>query len=234
MIENLPLYIVAIFIFTTLLTVGIFQYICKRAEFTSQTNKLLSFVLPFWLLFQGILAFFGFYKITDTFPPRLFLFAVLPAIILVIALFIFSREFIKKLSIQTLTLIHFVRIPVEICLYWLFIQKQIPQIMTFEGRNFEILIGLTAPFIYLLTFHKNTANRLLLIIWNIIGLILLTNIVAHAALSIPSQIQNFGFEQPNVAVLHFPFIWLPSIIVPIVLFCHLTSLYQLLKQDKPF
>ena len=76
-------------------------------------------------------------------------------------------------------------------------------------------------------FRGGKINRPLLIVWNFICLILLVNIVSHAALSVPSPIQQFGFGQPNVAVLAFPFIWLPSTIVPIVLFTHLVSLWQL-------
>ena len=51
------------------------------------------------------------------------------------------------------------------------------------------------------------------------GLGLLANIVIIAVLSFPSPIQQFGFEQPNIGLAYFPFIWLPAIIVPIVLFC---------------
>jgi hypothetical protein len=232
MIENLPLYVVITFIFTALLTVGIFQRFCKQSDFSSKTNKFLSFILPFGLLFQAILAVGGFYKFTDTFPPRLFLFGVSPAIPIIIGLFIFSKDFISKLPLQNLTIIHIVRIPVEIVLYWLFVNEQIPQIMTFEGRNFDILIGLTAPIVFWLAFRYNSINRLLLIIWNLLGLALLANIVTHAALSIPSNFQKFGLDQPNIAVLHFPFIWLPTIIVPIVLFCHLASLWKILKENS--
>ncbi|HVF96549.1 MAG TPA: hypothetical protein VM871_04480, partial [Flavisolibacter sp.] len=39
----------------------------------------------------------------------------------------------------------------------------------------------------------------------------------------------FAFDQPNIAVLYFPFIWLPSFIVPVVLLSHLVCIRQLLK-----
>ena len=37
-----------------------------------------------------------------------------------------------------------------------------------------------------------------------------------------------AFEQPNRAVLFFPYIRLPTIIVPVVLFSHLAALWKLL------
>jgi hypothetical protein len=39
--------------------------------------------------------------------------------------------------------------------------------------------------------------------------------------------QQIALDQPNRGVTFFPFIWLPSVIVPIVLFCHLASLWKL-------
>jgi hypothetical protein len=232
MIENLPFYIVVVFIITTLLTVGIFQNAVKRGSYNSRTANFLNFILPFWLILQATLTTTGFYRVTDTLPPRLVTFGIIPAVLVTIALFIFSKEVIGKLPLQTLTLVHFIRIPVELVLFWLFQNGQIPQVMTFEGRNFDILVGITAPIIAWFAFRSGNTNKTLLIIWNVLGLILLVNIVTHAALSLPSPLQQLAFEQPNRAVLYFPFIWLPTIVVPIVLFCHLASLYKLLQKNS--
>ncbi len=230
MIENLPLYIVVVFIITTLLTVGIFQYAIKRSSYSSKTTTFLSFVIPFWLIFQATIAFLGFYQFTDTIPPRLVAFAIFPALLTIIGLFIFSRDFIEKLPLQVLTFVCIIRIPVELVLLWLFQNGQVPELMTFEGRNFDILSGITAPIIAWLAFRGDKINKPILLIWNVICLLLLINIVSHAALSLPSPIQQLAFEQPNRGVLYFPFIWLPSTIVPIVLFCHLVSFWQILKK----
>ena len=64
---------------------------------------------------------------------------------------------------------------------------------------------------------------------NFICLVLLLNIVINALFSAPSPLQKFAFDQPNIAILNFPFSWLPTFIVPIVLFGHLTSIRQLTK-----
>jgi hypothetical protein len=101
--------------------------------------------------------------------------------------------------------------------------------MTFEGRNFDILSGLTAPIIYFLAFRNGRVNRPLLVVWNIAALGLLINIVTIAILSYKSPLQKLAFDQPNVAITYFPFIWLPTIVVPLVLFCHLAALWKLPK-----
>jgi len=233
MIENLPSYVSIAFVLTTFLTVGFLFYAIRQTASGTIAAKVLFFLVPIWLILQGFLASIGFYLSVDAFPPRLPFFAVVPALVLIILLFIFARkDFIARLPLKTLTLLHVIRIPVEIVLLWLFQNGQVPQLMTFEGRNFDILSGLTAPFIYWLAFRSGKTNRSLLIVWNIFALLLLINIVANAVLSIPSPIQQLAFEQPNRAVLYFPFVWLPAVVVPIVLFAHLASFWQLFSKDK--
>lgn len=233
MIENLPGYVSITFILTTFLTVGIFLYAIKRGAFTATATKFLSFLLPFWLIFQATLAVGGFYLNTEVVPPRLMLFALFPALALIIVLFIFARKgFIEQLPLQILTWLHIIRIPVELVLLWLYQNGLVPQLMTFEGRNFDVLSGITAPIIAWLAFRGGKVNRPLLIIWNLLALGLLLNIVINAILSFPFPFQQFAFDQPNRGVLYFPFIWLPSTIVPIVLFCHLASLWQLMRRMR--
>jgi hypothetical protein len=112
----------------------------------------------------------------------------------------------------------------------LFQHGLLPQEMTFEGRNFDILSGITAVIIAFIGFRGGRINRPLLIVWNLFALALLINIVSVAILSFPTPFQRFGFEQPNVGVAYFPFIWLPTIIVPAVLFAHLVALFQLFRR----
>lgn len=77
------------------------------------------------------------------------------------------------------------RIPVEIILFWLFLNKEVPELMTFEGRNFDILAGLTAPFIAYFGLTKLNIKRKLILVWNFICLGLLINIVVNAIFSAP-------------------------------------------------
>jgi len=222
--ENLPIYINIIFILTTLLTVFIFY----KATNHSKTTLI---ILLAWLTLQTIIGLSDFYTITNTIPPR-FLLLVLPPNLIIIGLFITTKgkQFIDSLDTRTLTILHTIRIPVEIVLLWLCMNKCVPELMTFEGRNFDILSGLTAPLVYYFGFIKNQINRKLMLFWNFLCLGLLINIVVNAVLSAPFPFQQFAFDQPNIAVLHFPFNWLPSCVVPLVLFSHLATIRHLLKK----
>lgn len=226
MSENLPGYVSIVFILTTFLTLGFLFRAIRDAVADTVSGKIVVFLITFWIFFQGIFALYGFYKLT---PTNLPLFGVLPTILLIISLYVFARKsFIEPLSLRTLTLLHIIRIPVEIVIFWLSLNQLMPKIMTFEGWNFDILSGITAPIVAWFAFRGGKINRPILIVWNIFALLLLVNIVSIAVLSLPTPIQKLGFDQPNVAVLYFPFIWLPTIVVPIVLFSHLASLWQLL------
>jgi len=121
---------------------------------------------------------------------------------------------------------------VELMLLWLFMHKAVPQLMTFEGRNFDILSGLSAPFIYYFGFVKKSLGKPVILIWNFICLGLLLNIVVNAVLSVPTPLQQFAFDQPNIAILYFPFVWLPCCVVPIVLLSHLAVIRQLVVRKK--
>lgn len=219
--ENLPIYIPMVFAATVAAAVWLFYRAAGGAK------AVLFVVLP-WLALQTVVSLSGFYQATSAVPPR-FPLLVLPALALILLLFstAWGRRFLDSLDLKALTLLHLVRVPVELVLFWLFLQKAVPGLMTFEGRNFDIISGLSAPLVYYFAFVKRLLGPAALITWNLLCLGLLANIVFHAVFSLQSPFQKFAFDQPNIAVLHFPFVWLPCCVVPIVLIAHLASLRQL-------
>ena len=222
--EHLPFYIP--------LTMGLSTFLCVYflAKASSKYTTRILIIATIWLVLQALIGLSGFYIDTQAMPPR-FLLAIAPPLLLIISLFATKsgRRFIDSLNIKTLTLLHIVRIPVELVLFWLFLYKKVPEIMTFEGQNFDIISGITAPFVYYF-FLKGRIGTGIMLMWNFLCLMLLVNIVSTAILSAPFPFQQFGFEQPNVAVLYFPFIWLPCCIVPIVLFSHLVAIKKLMGE----
>ncbi len=214
---NLPIYIPVIFIATTLFTLLLFYVACNK-------SKMVPVLSVIWLIMQAAIALSGFYTVTDTIPPRLF-FALAPVLLTAILLVSTKKGkgFLDNMRTDKLILISTVRIPVEFVLLWLYQAGQIPEIMTFDGYNFDILSGITAPIIWLL-YRKGLLSNLALQAWNIICLGLLVNIVFIAVLSAPSPFQQFAFNQPNMAVLTFPFVWLPAFIVPVVMISHISLL----------
>ena len=135
-----------------------------------------------------------------------------------------------KIPITTLTYIHIVRIPVELCLFWLYSAELVAQEMTFEGANFDIIAGITAPFAGVFLVGKKSSNKSAAIVWNVICLGLVLNIVIRAIALTPYFYDGSGTELQNLAVFQFPFVWLPVFVVPAVIFSHLASLFILFKK----
>jgi len=234
MLETLPAYISVAFALTTIATLLLFVWTVKNSnsETTRKKSTTILIALLIWLVVQAVLPLKNIYKADiNSFPPKIMLFGVLPAILTILVLFATQagRRFIDSLPLKELTYLNVVRVPVEMVLFWLFLNKAIPELMTFEGRNFDIVAGLSAPIIAYFGLTKSTLSRHTILVWNFICLGLLINIVANAFFSTPSSMQKFAFDQPNIAILNFPFSWLPTFIVPIVLFGHLTSIRQLWK-----
>jgi hypothetical protein len=232
MIETLPTYVSALFVFTVVLTLWLFFRVLKNAnaEGTRVYSRPVIAGLLIWLGIQAVLTLTGFYKNTSTFPPK-FMLTIVPPLITLVILFITKkgRIFLDSLPITHLTILHIVRIPVELVLYWLFLNKAVPELMTFAGRNFDILSGITAPLVYWGLKQGKLSNKILLV-WNIVCLALLLNIVVNAILSAPFVFQRFAFDQPNIGILYYPFSWLPAFVVPVVLLSHLAAIRQLLKR----
>jgi hypothetical protein len=232
MIDNLPTYIFLTFGLTTVATLLLFIWTVRNSnsELARKNSRPIFSGLTIWLTVQAVFTLNNIYNSdTNSFPPKIMLIGILPAILTIVLLFLSAkgRQFIDSLPLKNLAYLNIVRIPVEIVLFWLFLNKAIPELMTFEGRNFDILAGISAPIIAYFGLTKSKLNRQTILIWNFICLGLLINIVVNALFSAPSPIQKFAFEQPNIAILNFPFSWLPTFIVPIVLFGHLTSIRQL-------
>lgn len=224
--EQVSVILQAVFILITFLTVW---------QFYRASNKSKPFLIfiSVWMAIQFLLGQSGFFNHQNTFPPRAML-LIMPPTLFTVIFFLTPRgkTFTSQLNLKHLALIHTIRIPVEFVLYYLFVAKAIPAIMTFEGRNFDILAGLTAPFIYYFGFVKNKLSSKTIIIWNLISLGLLVNIVTIVVLCAKTPFQQFAFDEPDIAIGHFPFNWLPSVVVPIVFISHLSTLRQLINKTK--
>lgn len=222
--EHLPAYTYIIFCATVLLALWLFF---KAANFSKY------FIIPIvsWLLIQSALGVPGFYRDPVTMSGR-FPLLFMPALVAIIILFVTKRgrDCIDLLDVRSLTIFHVIRIPVEMVLFWLYVNKSVPGAMTFNGSNFDIFSGISAPLVYYLGFVKKKIGGRVIIAWNFICLALLLHVVLTAVLSLPARFQQFGFERPDIALGYFPFVWLPSILVPLVLLSHLAAIKQLLKK----
>lgn len=194
----------------------------------SRKNIWLLSLFILWTVLSGLLSYFGFFEVTSDFPPR-FVWIILPVFFIIWVAT--NRIQANDINTKLLTSIHVLRIPVELILYQLFLDGLVPEIMTFKGWDRDILSGISAVLILLFFWTKPIPSKLMKV-WNAISLILLIIIVSTAVLSAPTPIQKFAFDQPNLAVLRFPYTWLPAAVVPLILLSHILIFKKLKDQSN--
>ncbi len=107
--------------------------------------------------------------------------------------------------------------------------------MTFEGRNFDVVTGVTAV---LLTTRiaglmlLNKLPKVFIILWNLLGLGLLINIVVIAILSMPTPLRYFINDPANTIVTEFPISLLPAFLVPLAYMLHILSLRKVFLEKQ--
>lgn len=184
-------------------------------------------LLTAWLLLLGILSARGFFSDFSRVPPRITIALLTP--LPVVLFFIRSRagkQFLSQVQPQWLIYLQSFRILVEIGLWILVRNGSLPEQMSFEGRNFDILTGLFAFPVGYYCFVKKTWSPIVALLYNIAGLLLLVNIVAVSALSLPSPLRAFHNGPDSSLITSFPFIYLPGLLVPLAYTLHIFSLRQ--------
>jgi uncharacterized membrane protein len=212
--------------------------VLKKTNWEKSTqNKIFfgtTFILVIWLGMLTILSINGFFTDFSKLPPRPALAMLIPLpIIFLIAFSKTGTQLLQTVPSHWLIFMQSFRIIVELLLLFAFIAGKLPVQMTFEGRNFDVITGaLALPVGYLLSRKKSYASKLA-IAFNIVGILLLLNILVIAILSMPTSIRYFMNEPSNTLVGQFPFILLPGVLVPIAYTMHIFSLRQLLaKQNR--
>ncbi len=199
----------------------------SRLGFTRLAGQLL-LGLSVWITGVSLLALSGLFTDFSGLPPRPF-FVLFPAMITVIYWSVRPRTgaVLAQIPPRNLIGIQGFRVPIELFLWLLYLAEEIPVQMTFEGQNPDILTGVLGLLLYLLWPQiSKAAQRKLWLSFNLIGLGLLFNIVITALLSMPTALRFFMNEPANRIVTTFPFILLPTVLVPFALLFHLLSLRQ--------
>jgi hypothetical protein len=226
------LWILLTLICMVLLLAGLNAGLERTGRKKSQRQKIIAItasIIFIWTLLLSILSVKGFFADFSKLPPRPGLAILIPLpFVLVIAFSKKGTELLRAIPSQWLIRMQSFRIIVELLLLIAFLNNKLPIQMTFEGRNFDVVTGILAlPVAYLVAQRKSYAPKLA-IAFNVLGMLLLLNILVIAVLSMPTPFRYFMNEPSNTLVVQFPFIFLPGILVPLAYTLHIFSLRQLL------
>lgn len=221
--NEIPVSVSLIFGLTTLLTVFTFY----KSTGSSETTL---YVMSAWISLQTCISLSGFYAGTPAMMFRMLLVAT-PPIVLVAGLFFTKKGtmYLDRLDVHLLSIIHIVRIPVDLVIYWLFIARMLPYEVTCGGGNLDIFAGFSAPVVYYFGMLKHRINWFGVLGWNILSMGLLVNLAIKSVVFAPCVFGASGSAPPAGAVSYFPFVFLPSMMIPIILISHLAVIRRLLK-----
>jgi len=125
------------------------------------------------------------------------------------------------------------RLPLELVMHRAAGEGVMPAQMSYSGWNFDILTGATA-LLLAPAIARGMVPRWVIVAWNVVGAILLANVVTIAILSSP-MVHAFGTapREVNTFVACFPFVWLPTVLVSTALAFHIIVARALWQRSEP-
>ncbi|OEK00723.1 hypothetical protein BFP97_04010 [Roseivirga sp. 4D4] len=212
------------------LTVAMLSFVFYLLKYAANPQKLRTnavILLITWVSYVVIMSFTGILD-SLSMPPRAPIFIIIPAFIIV---FITTsrkgfRSVLHNTPKHVAVLIQSFRIIVETLIYGAFVEGFFPQRVTFEGLNYDILMGILAlPVGFLI--YKGLIKRQIILAYNILGLVVLS-LTGYAFIS-SFYFSDFIGVGGEIALVQVPFILLPGVLLPFAIFYHVVSIRQCLR-----
>jgi hypothetical protein len=200
-----------------------------RSYLPAGTVRIVLVALPLWLIYVGLLSWTGILANSALRPPGM-AFVAAP-VLAFMALFAVrsphGAEVAARVPLALLTGAQVFRVAVELGLHRLSTEGLVPRLMTYEGGNVDIVIGLSAPIAAWLA-TRGPTGRSLVLGWNVLGLLALLNVIVRSALTAPGALHLINVEVPNLAVGTFPYSFIAGFFAPLAVLLHVLSLRRLL------
>ena len=216
-------------VFVVLMTAISVMLIARYLNASSAARVLTRLLV--WFAYVGFMGYSGIARNTTTRPPAV-VFLIGP-ILLFLAFFIVRFSFKAKIALAfplwILLGTQSFRIGVEMFLHQLWLDGLIPRMLTFEGANFDIFVGASAPLIAWLSTRGRVGLKLALT-WNVLGFLALVNVVVRAVLTAPGPLNLIHAEVPDLMIGRFPFLFIPGFFVPLAVILHVLAIVNIVSQ----
>jgi len=184
--------------------------------------------LTAWLVYVGVLSYSGVVQDPAMRPPGAFL-IVVPVFLFVLLVLVRSSaglRFALAFPVWLTLALQGFRVGVELLLHRIWLDGLAPRMLTYEGGNIDIVVGLSAPLAAWLSTTGRVGQRLALG-WNILGLLALANVITRAALTAPGPLNFIHSEIPNLAIGTFPFTYIAGFFAPLAVVLHILAIRAL-------
>jgi len=189
-------------------------------------------VLTVWGLLLGVSGGLAVLGVLEDFslPPKLplLVFAVL-ALTIWLGASKYGAFLARSVPLWVLVGINAFRLPLEVLMNRAATEGVMPIQMSYSGQNYDVLTGVLAIVVGLACRIGDPPLRLVRI-FNVVGLVLLINIVVIAVLSMPLPIRQYMNEPANTWIAYFPFVWLPVCLVSLAALTHILILRRLVSE----
>jgi hypothetical protein len=173
-----------------------------------------------WMMGTFVVAAKGKLSFTTKPPTMMILIALTFALAFALGLSSFGKRLAVGLPLAALVGIQAFRFPLEMLMHRAYEQGLMPVQMSYSGRNFDIVTGISAAVLSVALLRVRVPMWLLKA-WNLLGIVLLANIVTIAMLSAPTPFRRFHNEPANVWITHASYVWLPGVFVFFAILGHI-------------
>ena len=180
-----------------------------------------------WMLVTWLIAATGIIAdVSRRPPPMLIMPLTVIAMSIAIAYSRYGTRFVEGLPLWILIAGQAFRFPLELLMHRAAEEGVMPPQMSYSGWNFDIVSGITAIPVAWALARGVVHARALAVAWNILGSILLANILVVAMISTP-LVAAFGGHRLNTWVAYPPYVWLPTMMVVCAITGHLVIFRKL-------
>lgn len=227
------------YIFLSLVMIGLILTtiikVHKRAKIVPKKAVVkAAYILVLWFGYLLLLSATGFLKSAEL-PPRIPLFLFLPfsMFTLIFCLRAAKSEWIHFIKLSDLTYPQSFRILVELILLYTYLNGIIPKEATFEGLNFDILMGISAPLMAYFAFRKPKVNLKIAFAWNILGVLMILFVAFIIGMSLYNP-SIFGYKLSPVSgkFVELPYLLIAGFLAPLAIFMHALSLAKIVNLNK--
>jgi serine-type D-Ala-D-Ala carboxypeptidase/endopeptidase len=173
-----------------------------------------------WMGLTYVAALFGVLRFDSRFPVMMLFVPLMLTVSIGLALSAFGRRIAIGLPLWVLVGFQSFRLPLELLMHEAYEAGLMPVQMSYSGLNFDIVTGASAVVVAALVAIGRAGARLVRA-WNILGALLLCNIVVVSLLSTPTPLRVFRTQPPNTWVSTAPYIWLPAVMVALAILGHI-------------
>ncbi|MEQ8325311.1 MAG: hypothetical protein RH916_11600 [Vicingaceae bacterium] len=211
-----------------------FKAINETSNEPVKQKLILILALISWQLIIYFISSTGILKSYD-FPPRIALAFILPSFLFTGVFLSLNRNSHWINSIPEHWTIYFqsFRIVVETLFVFTVSQGLLNRQVTIEGYNFDMIVAITAPILAYLVYHKKVLSRSTVLLWNYVGLLVLSSVIFLFLTSIYWP-EIYGSEVPLMPLeaFSYPYVLIAGFLMPTAVFLHIFSILQLTPKDR--